>query len=401
MFQIDRKLALRALDLAATTVERRGSMPILSTAKVWSAGAGRPVVIETTELDNTMSIALPAEVAGYGSCSLPDPRTVRAALAAVGGDRVTITPRDGAHGAVVAAGRMTLTLTGLPVQDYPTFDRVAEAEFSADLGEAEFAQLARLLPAISSEETRYYLNGINVRKVGDWLYQFVATDGHRLHVADIPLPNATGAIPDNTIIPRGWLQIALGRFAKAKQGARLTYGPLLLTNEQSQTLAPDNRMARRIALSAGMDGLDATLTGKLIDGTYPDYTRVIPAGLPYAARFKRAELVSALQALSPFSESKRTRAFHFDFSEGGMRIGLRSPDLGEGFVDVAAEHNLPRDFECGFNGRYLLEAFAVLHGDEVEMQFGRREEGGAYWSPTLIRDPAETHFFTVLMPMRA
>jgi len=397
MTQFNRKRFMKALEMAQDSMHRgRGTIPILYDAHLVSDGEA--MVMETTDLNNSMTIELPVEWCGQAfECTLPSPKRVRASLAALDAEIVCLDVDEEEEAITVASGRMSFKFIGKKPHDFPAMARIAAPAFSADLGAQELNQIARVIGACSQEETRYYLKGICVRKVSDWNYQFAATDGHRLYVVEIPLPNATGRIPDGTIIPYEWLKIALSRFPKAKEGAKLSYGPVVARNDPEPTLAPNNPLAARIALSGDFDGFSATLTGKLIDGTYPDYTRVIPQGQTHMIRVKRVELMLAIAALSPMSDSKKVRAVKLTTSPGLLKISLKSVDLGEGSIDLPVEHNLDgRGYQFGVNGNYLRHALAMMRGDEVEMYV----DPTSAVAPILLKSPTDTTFSITLMPMR-
>lgn len=395
MITVDRKQFTRAIALASSVVERRNTVPILGALKAVANGS---FALQGTNLDETTLVEIPYQ-GGGADFILDSAPSVAAAINAAGGETVELTPhapgRDSSLPRItLSAGALTGDLVSLPVDDHPGADRILFEEFAADIGPAELAQIARITRAISTEGTRYYLNGICVRKLGDWTWRFAATDGHRLMMVDVPLPNATGAIPDNTIIPRRWLNIALGRFRKAQDGARLTFGRLAVRNEAGPTLETETPGAPRIAITGVLDqGVRFTLTGKLIDGTYPDYGRVIPHAVKFSARMRRAELAQAIHALTPFANEK-VRAVKLRFETGHLVCQLTSTGLGTGTFRVPCENNAEVGFEIGFNAGYLLDMCASLTGEEIEL--GMSDSA----SPTIVHDPADTAFRAVLMPMR-
>jgi DNA polymerase-3 subunit beta len=387
MINVNRKLFSRALDLAATTVITRGSIPILANLKVTANGALR---LEGTDLDNWSCVELAYE-GETGSFTLPQPRMVRTAMNTAGGDVVEL--GQGEEDTVaVRSGRLNSSLKALPVADFPTPDRIGFEDFSATIGATEFKQIARVMAAISNEETRYYLNGVCVRKIGDWMYQFAATDGHRLMVVDVPLPDAAGVLPDNIIIPRQWLNIVMARLSKAKAGAKLTYGRNAISNAEGPDF-PLQSGGPRIALRGELEGITFSVTGKLIDGTYPDYTRIVPTSLNYAALMRRGDLAQAVHTLSALTFSKY-RSVKLTFSPDKVKVELISPDLGQSVFDIEAQHDLPGDLVIGLNGNYLLRMLEALSGDEVVLNI---DDSAA---PVLVIDPADTAFKGVLMPVR-
>lgn len=378
-----RKAAL----FASSVVERRNTIPVLSTVKMTANGS---LTLEGTDLDSYASASLPYD-GDEGEFLLPEPAKVLKALKAAGGEVVTLSQAD--KRLHVEAGELTADLaSSMHPEDFPPSDTVAEEAFGADVGADFFRALERVRPAISTEETRYYLNGIYFHKVGDWLYRAVATDGHRLFLADIPMPGATGELTEGVIIPRRVVERAIAGFGKAENGTRFAVGVAQQTNRKDPSLAPVTR-ASRAGFAGKVGGLDLSLTTKLIDGTYPDVSRVIPAEHPFTIRVNKAALTKALKSIVPLSTDK-TRAIKLAASPGLITMTLTSPDVGTSHFPVAAEHQAPADFEIGLNARYLVEAIGALTGEEVDI--GLTDPG----APMTITDPADLTFKIVQMPMR-
>ncbi len=392
MLEIDRKQFSRALDLAASVVETRATIPVLTSLKATANGRFR---IEATDLDT--SVAVEVDYTGdHGSFCIPEPRRLRTAINAVGGAAVLLAPagEDPENPMLsVDAGGLRCALNTHPADHHPGVSGVDREDFLADIGQAELAQIKRITPAISVEETRYYLNGVCVSYLGDWLYRFVATNGHILMIADVPLPNATGQIPEMTILPKRWVNLVLQRFGKAKEPVRFTFGATVPRNapEPVITTAPN---AQRIAMSSDLQGLRLSVHSKLIDGKYPDFNKVIPVSHQHGARINRGALLRALNALSSFASDK-ARALMLVFHPGKIEVTLRTPIIGDTAYTIDAEHDLPAAHRVGFNGEYLLSAIQALRGDEVHL--GTDSEPH---SPSTITDPTDTTFKVVLMPMR-
>lgn len=389
MIQLDRKRFSRALGLANAAIERRNCIPALGGVR---ATANEAFVLEGSDLDNSTRVEM-SYTGDHAAFTLTGAEGIRSAINLAGSDMVALSPEEDGRHVGIKSGRLSGELCTLAADDHPGADHIANEDFFADISGVELGQIARVTAAISTKQTRYYLNGICVRKIGEWLYRFAATDGHRLMMVDVPLPNAKGAIPDDTIIPRRWLGIALAQFSKAKTGVRLSYGPSIIPNSKGEDLAMEKKGSPRIRLSAEIEGMSFQLTGKLIDGTYPDYSRVIPANNDKVARMKRADLMQAIKSLSPLS-TERTPAVKLIFGPGLVVIELDSPEVGKTWFEVPCEGNTPNGFWIRFNGRYLLEMLAALRGDEVELHL---DDAG---SPTLVVDPSDTAFRGVLMPMR-
>lgn len=391
----ERRDFVRALDIAASVVEPRSTIPILQAVKVTANGKLR---LDATDLDTGAVIEMGYSGGVHEAFALRGPHQVLRTLKQVSGETVDLAIVEGekSRRCSITSGALAASISTFPADRFPDLAQVAVEEFGCDIGAAELAQIARVFPAISTEETRYYLNGVAFEKVGDWLWRFVATDGHRLMVVDVPLPGAVGDVPPRTIIPRSFIAKVMQHFGKSKAPVRLSYGRGRVSNQPDKDLAPEVKGAPRIGFVGMVGKLHLTLTSKLIDGTYPDYTRVIPNGCAVSVRMKRAELLGAIRALTPLGLG-RVRAVRLDALAGGVRVSLECPDLGSAHVDVAASHILAPDQKiAGFNGQYLIDCLAGFRGEEVDLQWMRDGTAG---KPCLIRDPADTAFFCVLMPM--
>lgn len=376
----------KAVRLAGSIIERRNTIPVLGTMK---AVANGKLTLTGTDLDMFASATL-AYNGDEAELLIPEPAKVATATKKAGGDTITLSQAE--KRLTVAAGELSADLVCSQVaDDFPTIDRVADQSFTATVGSGFFAALNRVRAAISTEETRYYLNGVFIRKIGDWTYRLDATDGHRLFMAEVQLPDAFGEL-DGSILPRRFVTKAIDAFAKCEEGVRFTLGAAAKSNRKDATLSPANT-ATRCAVTGNVGDIGFDLVSKLIDGTYPDVSRVIPSHPAHTISFKRVELIRAIEALTPLS-SERTRAVRLIPTADKLAVELHSPDIGQSRFEIAAQSNSPKDFTLGLNGQYLLEALHALAGDEVEI---RHDDPAA---PLTITDPTDTAFKVVQMPMR-
>jgi DNA polymerase III subunit beta len=396
----DRGDFARALDLATSVVEKRNIIPILGTVKVVANGALR---LEATDLDVFATVEIGYEGKAFEPFALDHPHKIAKALRHLGGDTVSLHEpvavgegKRARQQAQIASGQFDSRVSVLPGQDFPDLAVIGFEEFAVDLGADALAAIARVMPAISTEVTRYYLNGVCIDRVSDWTYRFVATDGHRLMIADVPLPGAVGVIPDRTIMPRRFLQTVMKHFAKAQGPVRMTYGRHRLDNGPGPDLAPEPTGLPLVGMAGRVGTASLALVSKLIDGTYPDYTRVIPKDSAHTLRVGRADLIQAIKGLVALADGK-VRALKLEAVAGGVRLSLHSVDRGDASFLIPAEHALPPErLIAGFNGKYLLECLTALRGEEVQFDL----EAAHHAAPTVIHDPADTAFRCVLMPMR-
>jgi DNA polymerase-3 subunit beta len=223
----------------------------------------------------------------------------------------------------------------------------------------------------SKEQTRYYLNGIYMHAAEGRLI-FVATDGHRLARHALEAPDEAAGMP-GIIIPRK----TVGEIATMAQAAGKAGHPMQISVSAS-----------KIRVEAGT----LVMVSKLIDGTYPDYSRVIPVKNAKTAFVESAAFAAALDRVSTIS-SERGRAVKLAMAEGKITLSVKNPDAGDATDETPADYT-GAPLEIGFNARYLADFLNALDADTVEM---RLDEPG---SPTLITNPADPAFTGVIMPMR-
>ncbi|MEK1932056.1 MAG: DNA polymerase III subunit beta, partial [Pararhizobium sp.] len=226
--------------------------------------------------------------------------------------------------------------------------------------------------AISTEETRYYLNGIYIHTIeskGQLKLRAVATDGHRLARADLEAPAGSEGMP-GIIIPR----------KTVSELQKLVDNPdVIVTVEVSDA---------KIRLTIG----SIIMTSKLIDGTFPDYQRVIPTNNDKELKIDCQSFAQAVDRVSTIS-SERGRAVKLALSDGQLTLTVNNPDSGSATEELPVGYDSD-PLEIGFNAKYLLDITAQLSGTDAVFMLA--DPG----SPTLVRDMAGDDALYVLMPMR-
>ncbi len=361
---------LKALNHVANVVERRNTIPILSNVLLDAAGSA--LKLTATDLDIEIVETVAAEVSQEGRTTI---------LAHVFNDIVRKLP-DGAQIELSLdgdAGRMSLisgpanfSLQVLPPDDFP--------DVSAGDMSHSFAMPASDLKilieksrfAISTEETRYYLNGIYLHASdsdGKAVLRAVATDGHRLARIDVGLPKGAEGMP-GIIVPRKTVY----EISRMIEGAGSDINIEL--------------SASKIRFMVG----DIILTSKLIDGTFPDYERVIPDGNDKVLSVTNSDFASAVDRVSTLSSDKG-RAVKLKLETGKLVLSVNNPDSGSATEELPVDYKAD-ELEIGFNARYLLDISGQLESETV--QFLLADPG----SPTMVRDDGEAAALYVLMPMR-
>jgi DNA polymerase-3 subunit beta len=366
---IERSALLKALNHVQSVVERRNTIPILSNVLI-QAGQGL-VKLTATDLDIEIVEAVPADVAKDGASTapahmiydivrkLPDGAQLDIETASGGPDRLSI-----------YAGRSRFALQTLPPEDFPDL-ATGELANNFSLSAADFRELIdKTRFAISTEETRYYLNGIYLHDVPQSnMLRAVATDGHRLAQAQIARPDGAKGMP-GVIVPRKTV-LELVKLIESDDGEI------------------------EIALSSSkirftMKGL--VLTSKLIDGTFPDYERVIPRNNDKVLEVDTKLFSEAVDRVSTISMEKG-RAVKLNIADGKLVFTVNNPDSGSAEEEIPANYNAD-PLEIGFNSRYLLDIAGQIKSGSAALQFA---DAG---SPTIIKDPGDEQALYVLMPMR-
>lgn len=393
MFDVSIRDFTKAASIVACAVDRRTTIPILSAMKVQANGR---LVLEGTNLDMVVTAAIDCDTKSDVELLIDDPRAVMSAIGAAGGALATFEAAP--DGFRTRAGRLNRTVKhGLKPVDWPSSSCSVDVQaFGATFTAAVIQQIERIMVAISTEETRYYLNGVYLHHLEGWTYTLVATDGHRLMAGNIQLPDATGELPP-LIIPAAFIRSIVKHFRKTDKPITFQVGTPRLSNVPEGTLAPDHMKVPRVALAGTVGGgtfsADVTFQGKTIDGTYPDYRRVVPAAPKHQAIFQVAELRRAVLAVA--AGYREPPAVSLSFGPDGVDVGMsRGVDGVTAVYRVEAAHNMPDGLSVGFRSTYLLDVLAAFSSAEVS--FATDDQS----SPALFTDVTDGDFFAVQMPMR-
>jgi DNA polymerase-3 subunit beta len=370
---IERAKLLRCLSHVQSVVERRNTIPILSNVLI-EASADGLVKIMATDLDLQVIESLDAaSVETAGAITVSAHLLFDIARKLPDGSQVSLETAD--NRMTVKAGRTRFSLPTLPRDDFPV---IVEGDLptSFELPAKTLAELIdRTRFAISTEETRYYLNGIflHVSEEDKPVLKAAATDGHRLARFTIPRPDGAEGMPD-VIVPRK----AVAELRK-------------LLEEALDGNVEVDLSASKIRFTLGGEG-GMVLTSKLIDGTFPDYSRVIPTGNDKLLKLDPRSFYEGVDRVATIA-TERTRAVKMALDADKVTLSVTSPDNGTAAEEVSADYRSD-SFEIGFNANYLKDILGQIDGDTVELHLA---DAGA---PTLIRQDDKSPALYVLMPMR-
>ncbi|NBC35776.1 DNA polymerase III subunit beta [Novosphingobium sp. FSY-8] len=367
---IERSTLLRCLSHVQSVVERRNTIPILSNVLIEASSDGLLRVM-ATDLDLQVVEHMAAvSVEAPGAITVSAHLLFDIARKLPDGSQVSLQTTE--NRMVVKAGRSRFQLPTLPRDDFPV---IVEGDLPTSF-EVPGKVLAELIDrtrfAISTEETRYYLNGIFLHVTEEEL-KAAATDGHRLARFTLAKPEGAEGMPD-VIVPR-------------KCVAELRK----LLEEALDTSVLVDLSASKIRFSLGGEN-GVVLTSKLIDGTFPDYNRVIPTGNDKLLRLDPKSFYEAVDRVATIATEK-TRAVKMALETDRVTLSVTSPDNGTAAEELPADYGAT-GFEIGFNANYLKDILGQIDGDNVELHLA---DAGA---PTLIRQSEKAPALYVLMPMR-
>jgi DNA polymerase III subunit beta len=365
---IERATLLKGLGHVHSVVERRNTIPILSNVLI-EAEEGGGLRLMATDLDLQINETVDANVTDPGATTVPAHTLFDIVRKLPEGSQVELIAAEGRM--QVNAGRARFTLSTLPRDDFPV---IAEGELPTRF-ELPAATLRQIIDktrfAISTEETRYYLNGIylHVSDEAQPVLKAAATDGHRLARVTVPRPEGASGMP-GVIIPRK----CVGELRK-------------LLDELDGTVQV-SLSETKVRFGLG----NAVLTSKLIDGTFPDYSRVIPTANDKLLKLDPRSLEEGVDRVSTIA-SERTRAVKLSLDRDRVTLSVTSPENGTASEEVSADYGAD-GIEIGFNARYLLDILGQIEGDTMEVHLADAA------APTLLRENDKAPALYVLMPMR-
>lgn len=369
---IERGELLKSLGHVTSVVERRTTIPILSNVLLQARSGS--LRFNATDLEREVIEQTPADIGQDGAVTVPAHLLHDIVRKLPDGAQVEINRDPERERVTLSSGHSRFALQSLPSEDFPD---LAAGEMSHEFSMPAH-DLKRLIEktrfAISTEETRYYLNGIYFHAAeagasGTPSLRAVATDGHRLAHIELALPAGATGMP-GVIIPRK-------------------------TVHELHRLLEDGGTEVRIGVSPAKVRFEIgpiTLTSKLIDGTFPDYARVIPQNNDKELRVSNAEFIAAVDRVSTIA-SERGRAVKLAIERDKLTLSVNNPEGGSATEELGVSYDAD-PLEIGFNARYLLDIAAQL---ESEQAIFRLADPG---SPTMVCDSGDDSALYVLMPMR-
>ena len=372
-FKINSSDLLKALSHIHGIVEVRHTLPILSN--IILKAKDNELTLSSTNLDIYCADKIKAEVSTAGEISVAAVTFFEIVKRLPSGSEVVMTMEEGENEIILKCGRSKFNLSTLKTDDFPIIsdnDLSTNFVLSAD-------ELIRIIDktkfAVSNEETRYYLNGIFLHKADRNSIQFlraVATDGHRLAQYDIPLPQGAEEIT-GIIIPKK----TIFELRKVLDDAN---GDVSISLNENKIKFTFN---------------DLKIISKVIDGTFPDYTKVIPQNNNKNFKTNNNELKNAIDRVSAVAanEESKSKAIKLSLEDNKLNLSVESQSKGSAneIIDISYDGD---KVDIGFNSKYIIDICNEVDGEEVDISLLDSV------SPAIILDKTDENLFFVLMPMR-
>ncbi len=372
---IERAALLRSLGHIQSVVERRSTIPVL--ANVLLKAHGSELSLAATDMDLEIVEDVPAVVTRPGTTTAPAHTLYEIVRKLPDGAQVELDCDAGASLLTLRSGRSQFKLGCLPADDFPQLTGSGFThKFTLPAADLR-ALVDRTRFAISTEETRYYLNGIYVHAgravIGSGpevsVLRAVATDGHRLARIELPLPEGAAGMP-GVIIPRKTVGEIRKLIDEAAAGIEVSLSETKI----------------RVAFDS------IAVTSKLIDGTFPDYERVIPVGNDKIMEVKAKPFAAAVDRVATISTEK-SRAVKLVIHRDTLTLSATSPEAGSATEEIEVQYSGP-PLEIGFNSRYLLDIVQQIESGDARFIMADAA------APSIVRDIAVGGALFVLMPMR-
>ena len=368
-FSIERNSFLSCLAHVQNVVEQRPTVPILSNILI-TANSSK-LILSATDMDLSIIENVDSSVIEEGSVTTPAHTLYDIVRKIPEGNEIELISNDG-NKLSLRSGSSKFSLSCLPKDDFPKINQdVLENEFNLNSEDLKKI-IDKTKFAVSNEETRYYLNGIYIHAIdenNEKKLRAVATDGHRLAKFETKLPQDANKIP-GIIIPKKTIN-------EVRKIIENYSGVIKISLDESKILFNVNNV---------------TLSSKLIDGSFPDYEKVIPKNNDKSFSVDKKLIYEAVDRVSTVS-SEKTRSIKLVVFENNISLSSSSAETGTGAEDIKIKYSGEK-LEVGYNARYLMEIINQIDGDLITFELFDSS------SPSIILDNTSKNSLYILMPMR-
>lgn len=363
---ISKDALLGAIQQVQSVVEKKNTVQILSN--VLLTAKDQKISISATDLEVGMKVIVDAQVEKEGRVTI-SAKHFQDIIRELQTGQLTISKKENDWVEIVS-GKSRFNIVSLSADEFPSLPNFEEKTYFEANAKAFLEMIRKTSFAVSTDATRYHLNGVYFERLENNLMRMTATDGHRLSYIDHEVFLQTPEIKRGIIIP--------------KKG--------LSELEKLLSLAKD-----QIKLSIDRGYIYSTtgniyLFVRLIEGEYPDYKQVIPKSAEKMASMNREVLMSALRRVSLLAHEK-SKGVKLSLKANTLEISSSNPDMGEAVEEIEIQYG-GEALEIGYNAKYLLECLPVIESDEIEFRFKDRLSPGTFQGST-----QKNHTY-ILMPMR-
>lgn len=369
-FKINKEIFLKGLQRIQGIVEKRNTMPILSNVLLEASNDRLEII--ATDLEVGMKSVYPAEIIKKGKITVAAKKLFEI-IRELPEEEISFAAKEN-DWVEIRCGKANFNIIGLSSEEFPYFPNFNENSFIRIESKILRDMVEKTSFAICHDETKYNLNGIFVKaseEDGELKLKMVATDGHRLALAERGLPGKS-----NNELVKGLIFPKKGIFEIKKMAEEENNELLLGFADNSAVIKKD----------------ETVVVMRLVDGEFPDYTRVIPTGNNNIVFIDRNQFLHSLKRMAILSSDK-SKGVKLELESGVLHISSSNPELGEAMEDMEVEYNAA-PLTIGFNARYLIDVLSVLDSEKIRLIL--KDE----LSPAIIMSEESKEFLSVVMPMR-
>ena len=365
--EIEKKDLLNLIGKTINIVEKRNTMPVLMNILLEADQGVLKVFATDLEVSLMDQYKCPVHQAGKVAVSAKSLFDIAKEL---GEGKIQLTKKEN-NWLEIKQGKYQSKIVGISAEEYPVFPTFSGTGFFEIQASVLREMIDKTVYSVSSDETRYHLNGVYFEQKGDQGYTMVATDGHRLSLVQKSLPNSKlMGQGQGVIIPRKGLN-EIRKLLDALEG------PFEVAIEGSQMILRNTTTVLMI---------------RLIEGKYPNYSQFIPQQLKKVVRINREAFLTSLKRVSLLANQK-SKAITLSLTNGKMEIASNNPELGDAKEEIETDYN-GQDMKIGFNAKYIQDVLTAINDSEVDFEVNDQ------LSPGLLRPHNDKTYTCVVMPMR-
>jgi len=358
-FVIDTNELTKSLYRTQCVIEKKTTMPILSNILLTSFPDGN-ITIAATDLEIGTHEKLEAEVLSKGSTTI-SARHLYDIVRSLPNSTVTIKKLEN-NWVDIQSGKIKYRILGVAAEEFCDLPDVSQINLFPVNSKMIKDMIDKTMHAISTDETRYNLNGSFLEKLDNQVFRMVATDGHRLSIADASITeNSTAVQQKNLPLTKGVII--------PKKGL-ITIKRLIETKEGDCALGFNNN-----DLIFTMNNV--TVVVRLLDGQFPDYRRIISDEQEIVFSINRKRFISCLQRINIIS-SDQTFSSKMVLKNRFLRVEASNSDIGEAQEDIEISYSGSSNITIDFNIRYLLDALSAMSTDEIEVVLNDKLSPGVF-----------------------